>query len=188
MTAFAMTVSWLRDVERMRPNEGGISLSLPFVEFEGTVLEDEKPILALFLAGAEKIRLNTRPCCEACADMAAESFRRTESLSRLALRALPPDSARGAVRILLGALVSACQDYRTFIRTSPVPILPVPNQLGWDTELRLLCLNTVKTLSIHLTAVIGELKALSGDADLPTRHYRPLPRWPEDAYVVDDRR
>jgi hypothetical protein len=186
VTAFTIRESWRRHIERI-PNEEGISLSLPFVEFEGRVLEDERPILALFLAGAENIRFNTRPCCEACADMSAKSFRRIESLGRLALRALPSHRQMGAARILLGALVSACEDYRTYIRNSPVPILPVPYQLGWDEELRVLCLDTVKTLSIHLTAVIDELKALN-DAELPTRHHRQLTEWPEGAYIVDDRR
>jgi hypothetical protein len=185
---FRIRASWLRDVARLRPTIEGIPLSLPFVEFQGTVDGEERQILLLLLAGAERIRFNPRPCCEACVDMAATSFRRIESLGQLALRALAPETESRAARILVRALVNSCRDYHTYIRTSPVPILPIPYQVGWNEELRELCLETVKTLSIHLTAVIGELETLSTDVELPTRHYRRLPEWPEEAYISDDRR
>jgi len=183
---FTIRASWLRDVQRL-PIVGGVRLSLPFADFQGAVAEDEKPALGLLLAGLERVRLNTRPCCEACADMAVESFRTVESLARLALRALPSESQRGAGAILVRALANACQDFRTFVRTSPVPILPVPYK-GWDPEvtdpdLRDLCLDSVKALSMHLSGVIAELKTLLGDTDLPERRHLRSRDWPQDVYT-----
>lgn len=98
-----------------------------------------------------------------------------------AIRALPANSRRGVSTVLLRALINPCRDFRAFVRNSPVPILPVPYQLGWDEELRTLCLDSVKVLSTHLSAVIAELKTLAGDPDV-TRRHQPRSEWPEDAY------